>query len=186
MQEKVSPDDWRDGGTRMSKGRRLAAEVGDLLRRRRETVALAESCTGGLVSAAMTSVPGSSDYVWGGVTAYSAAAKQTMLELESSVLARHGTVSRETTEALAVAVRSISEATYGMAVTGWAGPDGGTEVDPVGTVYVALAAARGCETRRLCLDGHRMEIRERAVRAALEWLRDELLGEDRSGEETGR
>jgi nicotinamide-nucleotide amidase len=184
MLEDVSPDNRLDGLGQVSVLGRLAATVGDLLRQHGETLALAESCTGGLVAAVMTSVAGSSDYLWGGATVYSAAAKRTMLDLEDSLLAQHGTVSRETTGALAAAVRALADATYGLGVTGWAGPEGGTEADPVGTVYVAIDSARGSETRRFCFEGDRTEVREQAVRAALGWLRDELLEADRPAEET--
>jgi len=167
---------------RMSTGHRIATTVGELLRQGQASLALAESCTGGLIAAAMTTVAGSSDYLWGSAVVYSAAAKQTMLGLDDAILDEHGTVSRETTAALAAEVRRISGATHGLAVTGWAGPGGGSDVDPVGTVYLALASADGSETRRCSFAGDREAIREQALVSALEWLQHKLSERSRAGD----
>jgi len=157
-------------------GHRIAAAVGELLRQRRESLALAESCTGGLIAAAMTTVEGSSDYLWGSAVVYSAAAKQTIVGLDQAILDEYGTVSRETTAALAAGVKEISGATHGLAVTGWAGPGGGTEADPVGTVYLAISSPDGVDTQRLSFKGERQEVRELALMSALEWLHLKLAG----------
>jgi len=167
---------------RISTGHRIATTVGELLRQGQASLALAESCTGGLIAAAMTTVTGSSDYLWGSAVVYSAAAKQTMLGLDDAILDEHGTVSRETTAALAAEVRRISGATHGLAVTGWAGPGGGSDVDPVGTVYLALASADGNETRRCSFAGDREAIREQALVSALEWLQHKLSERSRTGD----
>ena len=170
----------------MSAGQRAAATVGALLRQRHESLALAESCTGGLIAAALTDVAGSSDYIWGGAVVYSVAAKQTLLGLDGKSLDLHGTVSHETTAALAQGVRRISGATHGLAATGWAGPGGGTEDDPVGTVYLGLASADGTETRRCSFSGGRKEVREQAVVSALEWLQDNLAERKRAEDRATR
>ena len=159
---------------RMIDGRRLASTVGELLRQRQESLALAESCTGGLIAAVMTTVAGSSAYLWGSAVVYSAQAKRAMLGLDESFINQHGTVSVETTAALAVEVKRLSGATHGLAVTGWAGPEGGGSADPVGTVYLALASPDGNETRRFSFAGAREAVREQALLSALEWLRDKL------------
>ncbi len=170
----------------LSAGHRIATTVGNLLRQRQESLALAESCTGGLIAAAMTTVAGSSDYLWGSAVVYSAAAKQTILGLDDEILDEHGTVSGETTAALALNVRRISGATHGLAVTGWAGPGGGTEADPVGTVYLALASPDGSETRRCSFAGDRNAIREQALVSALEWLQHKLSERRREGNQAAR
>jgi PncC family amidohydrolase len=165
--------------TCMSTGHRIALTVGELLRQRQESLALAESCTGGLIAAAMTTVAGSSDYLWGSAVVYSAEAKQAMLGLDDAILDEYGTVSGETTAALAAEVKRLSGVTFGLAVTGWAGPEGGNDADPVGTVYLALASPEGSETRRFSFAGDREAVREQALVSALEWLQDKLSERNR-------
>ena len=181
MDETDSGDRGPDDLEPLAAGRQLAARVGESLRQRRESLALAESCTGGLIGAAMTTVAGSSDYLWGSAVVYCAAAKQRMLGIEDSILDEHGTVSLETSAALAAAVKRISGATYGLAVTGWAGPGGGTEADPVGTIYLALASPDDLQTRRCCFDGDRDVVRVRTLVTALEWLQGKLVELNRVG-----
>lgn len=159
-----------------SAGERLRSLARALIPRLRDegaTLATAESCTGGLVAAALTDVPGASDAFWGGTVVYTKAAKLTLAELEPGVLQQHGTVSAQTSEALADAVRRRSGATYGLAVTGWAGPtaeDGGR----VGDVYAALAHAGGRRSRAWSFDGDREAIRAQAAAAALAILQEGL------------
>ena len=160
---------------------RLAREVGELLRRRGETVALAESCTGGLIAAALTTIPGSSDYVWGGAVVYSFASKVKLVGLDIPFLRDNGTVSETTTQALAFGMRDRSGATYGLAVTGWAGPDA-EPPEELGTVYVAYSKdPEILESRPYRFEGGRQEIRVAAAKAALEWLRDVLRETDEEG-----
>ncbi len=160
---------------------RLAREVGELLWRRGETVALAESCTGGLIAAALTTIPGSSDYVWGGAVVYSFASKVKLVGLDTPFLRDNGTVSETTTQALAFGMRDRSGATYGLAVTGWAGPDAESP-EELGTVYVAYSKdPEILESRRYRFEGGRQEIRVAAAKAALEWLRDVLRETDEEG-----
>ncbi len=157
--------------------RTLAGEVGGILVGKRETVATAESCTAGLVSATLTRVPGSSDFFWGGVVVYAATAKVELAGLDPELLEEHGTVSATTTEALAEAIRDRSTATYGVAVTGWAGPTAGPG-EVVGRVFVAVADQRGVVSRRRDFDGDRDAVRAAAVEAVLNLLRQRLAGSD--------
>lgn len=134
------------------------------------TVGLAESCTGGLVAAAITEVPGSSGYFLGGIVAYANSAKEALLGVPAATLAAHGAVSAQAARAMAQGAQARFGATIAAGITGIAGPDGGTAEKPVGLVYVGLAGARGVDVRRLQLAGDRAAIREGAARAALEWL----------------
>ena len=153
---------------------RLAEMVGGTLLRKHETVATAESCTAGLVSAALTQVPGASDFFWGGIVVYAADAKIDLAGLDPELLAQYGTVSLATTEALAAAIRERSMATYGVAVTGWAGPlTGPGEV--VGRIFGAVADRHAVVSRRWQFDGDRDTIRVAAVAAVLNLLRQELV-----------
>ena len=152
----------------------LAEMVGGTLLRKHETVATAESCTAGLVSAALTQVPGASDFFWGGIVVYAADAKIDLAGLDPELLAQYGTVSLATTEALAAAIRDRSMATYGVAVTGWAGPlTGPGEV--VGRIFGAGADRHAVGSRRWQFDGDRDTVRVAAVAAVLNLLRQELV-----------
>lgn len=134
------------------------------------TVSLAESCTGGLVAATITEVPGSSGYFRGGVVAYANEAKEALLDVPHSVLAAHGAVSAQVARTMAEHARARFGAALAVSVTGVAGPDGGSPSKPVGLVYVGLAADGGTDVHRFHFEGPRWEIREAAARAALEWL----------------
>lgn len=150
-----------------------AREVGRRLRERGERLAVAESCTGGLLAARLTAVDGASDWMWGGTVVYTADAKARLAGLEPRWLEEHGTVGRETTRALARAARRRSGSVWGVAVTGWAGPTGGTPEDPVGTVYVAVDGPVDRLLRR-GLEGDREAVRAAAVDLALEELLEAL------------
>lgn len=149
----------------------LPAVTIDTLRARRETVAVAESCTGGLVGAALTSVPGSSDVFLGGVLAYANDVKQNQLGVPLELLVEHGAVSEPVARAMAERVRITLGSTWGVSTTGVAGPGGGTADKPVGTVWIALAGPEGTWARRLRLGGDRSLIRRWSVAAALDALR---------------
>ena len=140
------------------------------------TVALAESCTGGLVAATITEVAGSSGYFLGGVVSYANAAKQAFLDVPSGTIAAHGAVSAQVAKAMAHGAQSRFGATFAVSVTGIAGPDGGSAEKPVGLTYVGLAAGDAVDVHRLQLSGARQEVREAAARAALEWLIDAAQG----------
>jgi len=150
----------------------LESVVGHLLRGAGRTIALAESCTGGMVSARLTDVAGSSAWFVGGVVAYSDPVKEALLRVAAGTLARHGAVSEETAREMAAGVRSRLGASAGLAITGIAGPSGGTAEKPVGTVHLALDAADGSRLhRRLALPGDRAMVRRWTSSAALEMIR---------------
>jgi len=154
----------------------MEAVVGRLLRERQATLAVAESCTGGLVASRLTDIPGSSDYFERGAVAYSLSAKTALLAVPPALLAAHGAVSRPTALAMAEGVRRSAGTTFGLATTGIAGPGGGTPEQPVGLVYVALAWEGGSAAREYRLLGEREGIKYRASQMALEFLRRHLLG----------
>jgi len=124
-------------------GDTLSSVVGQLLRQHQHTVAVAESCTGGGLGQALTTMPGSSSYFLGGVIAYSNAVKESLLNVSATDLAEHGAVSPIVAQQMAVGVRDRLGATWGISITGIAGPDGGTEAKPVGLVYIGLAGPEG-------------------------------------------
>ncbi|WP_204261409.1 competence/damage-inducible protein A [Blastococcus saxobsidens] len=141
------------------------------------TIATGESCTGGLLAARLTERPGSSAYVLGGVTAYANTAKQQLLGVDPGVLAEHGAVSPEVARALADGARARFGADLGVGITGVAGPGGGTEAKPVGTVHLCVVGPEGAVAERaLALPGSRSAVRERTVTMALHLLRELLLG----------
>jgi len=136
---------------------------------RRLTMATAESCTGGLIAAACTAIAGSSDWFERGVVTYSNAAKTELLGVPADLITRCGAVSAEVARAMAQGVLAHTPAALALAVTGVAGPGGGSPDKPVGTVWLAWAVRGGvCDTRLLQLDGDRAEIRMRTVLLALE------------------
>jgi nicotinamide-nucleotide amidase len=153
-----------------------ASVLAKLLTRAGATLATAESCTGGLIAQQLTAVPGASTFFIGGVVSYAEKMKMAWAGVPSEVLARHTAVSRETAVAMSEGVRAACGTTYGLSVTGYAGPTGGTPEDPVGTVYCALAA-EGAPTRseRFSLMGDRDRVRLFAATSALELLRQRLL-----------
>jgi len=153
----------------------LEHALGERLRRRGLTLAVAESCTGGLLGGRLTAVPGSSTYFLGGVIAYANALKVRSLGVPSRLLSRHGAVSAECAAAMARGARRELGASLGVAVTGIAGPQGGTAEKPVGTVFVAVSGPGRAETvRRLDVIGPRENVRSRAVTSALRLAYDAL------------
>jgi PncC family amidohydrolase len=134
------------------------------------TVAAAESCTGGLIAEAITSVPGSSGYFLGAVVSYADSAKIRLLAVPAAVIEAHGAVSAQAARAMALAARDAFGSSFAVSVTGIAGPAGGTAEKPVGLTYVALADAAGCEVRRFTWPGDRAANREESAAAALGWL----------------
>lgn len=145
--------------------------VGRLLTERSATIAVAESCTGGLMADRLTDVPGSSAYFDRGIVAYSNAAKIRHLEVPEETIKNHGAVSAETAAAMAEGVRRISGATYGLSTTGVAGPSGGTPEKPVGLVYIGFSHPAGVITRELRLGADRRNNKIRAMLAALNLVR---------------
>jgi nicotinamide-nucleotide amidase len=156
-------------------GADLAAVVLALCRERGLTIGVAESCTGGLLGARLTAVPGSSDVVVGGVIAYSNGLKTALLDVPSGLLEHQGAVSEAVVRAMASGARAATGASVGVAITGIAGPGGGTEEKPVGTVWIASDLEGAVESRRLRLIGDRAEVRQRATQASLEMVRRRVL-----------
>lgn len=146
-----------------------------LLDERGQTVATAESCTGGLLASRITEVPGSSRVFPGGAVSYSNEAKTELVHVPADLIAAHGAVSAEVAEALAQGARRRFGADYGIGVTGIAGPDGGTPDKPVGLVYIAVADASGVEADRNRFIGGRSTVRYRSTQVALTMLRTRIL-----------
>jgi nicotinamide-nucleotide amidase len=159
-----------------TEGETLEQVVGTLLAAREMTVAVAESCTGGLVTSRLTDVPGSSRYVEQAVVVYSNDAKTALLGVPSELIARHGAVSDEVARAMAEGIRTRSQADIGVGITGIAGPDGGSTEKPVGMVVIAVAAAEGTRTRVFRFMGEREPIKRQASQAALDMVRRLLAG----------
>jgi nicotinamide-nucleotide amidase len=155
----------------------LEVVLGRLLAERRLTLATAESCTGGLIAERMTAVPGSSAYLRGGVVAYANEAKTALLGVPEALLAEHGAVSDAVARAMAEGARGRFGTDFAVAVTGIAGPSGGTPEKPVGLVHVALADASGTESRELLFAFDRERNRRLAAQVAMDWVRRRLLGE---------
>ena len=149
--------------------------VGSLLSARHSTLAIAESCTGGLISDRITDVPGSSDYFKGTVVAYSNQIKLDLLNVSREDLDRHGAVSSPVAIQIAQSVRTLAKADYGLGITGIAGPTGATPQKSVGLVYVGLASHHGAYSEEFRFAGDRVIIKRRASQMALDMLRRELL-----------
>lgn len=149
----------------------LEQAVLGLLKERGETLAVAESCTGGLLGGRLTNVPGSSSVFLGGIISYSNAAKQALLGMPEAMLAEHGAVSAPVAEAMARGARERLGADIGVAVTGVAGPEGGTPEKPVGLVYLGLSDGRGERSQRFLFMGGRADVRARSILTALDWVR---------------
>lgn len=152
----------------------LAAVVLDWLRRGRRRLAIAESCTGGMIAARITAVPGASDTFVGGVVAYADAIKRDLLQVPAATLEAHGAVSEETVRAMAEGAQARFGADCTIGVTGIAGPGGGTPEKPVGTVWLAARVGDATRAVQRILPGDREEIRQRAAQAALDLLRRQL------------
>jgi nicotinamide-nucleotide amidase len=160
-----------------AEGDPMEVVVGKLLRENKATIAIAESCTGGLISHLLTNVSGSSDYfLFTGVT-YSNQAKMDVLGVSPDTLAKHGAVSKETVKEMAAGARKLAGATYGIATSGIAGPTGGTKDKPVGTVCIGISSPTETKAFQFCFSfGIRMMNKEIFAMAALDALRRELLG----------
>jgi len=153
----------------------LAGTVARLFQQSGLRLALAESCTGGLIAAMLTTVPGASEFFDRGAVTYSNRAKEEWLKVSPAVLEAEGAVSRECALAMARGIREAAGSDVGLAVTGIAGPTGGTEQKPVGTVFLALVSAQEEKVQGFCLGGDRERIRTLAAHLALDWLRRFLL-----------
>lgn len=153
----------------------LEEVVGALLKQRKLTIGIAESCTGGLIASKITNIAGSSQYFERAVVVYSNASKTGLLGVPGELIDRHGAVSSEVAAAMAEGIRKNAQADIGLSVTGIAGPDGGTEKKPVGLVYIGIASKEGTQTVEHRFLGKREQIRSRAVLAALDMVRKHLI-----------
>jgi nicotinamide-nucleotide amidase len=156
-------------------GRELPAVVGSLLRARGLSLSVAESCTGGLLAARLTEVPGSSAYFERGFVTYSNRSKVELLGVSEELIEAHGAVSEVVAAAMAAGARRSAHADIGVGITGIAGPDGGTPEKPVGFVCIALDGAAGNRVRQALFLGDRERVRHQASQSALEMLRRGLL-----------
>ncbi len=166
----------------MRRGKRLEEDIGILLRQRKATLSVAESCTGGLIAHRITNVSGSSDYFTMGIVSYSNRCKAELLGVPESDIKRYGAVSHRVAQKMAQGVRLRAQTDVGLATTGIAGPLGGSRKTPVGSVFIGLDHRGGTQVRKFRFDGTRREIKEKASQKSLEILLDYLMGRgDTSG-----
>ena len=170
LRERLGPCVYGEGAVTMQE------MVGRALAEKKLTVSLAESCTGGLVGHRITEVPGSSAWFRGAVVVYANELKERLIGVRKETLERHGAVSEETAAEMATGVRKALGSDFGIAVTGIAGPDGGTAEKPVGTVCFGLARAEGTVSHRYQLWGTRDWVKLLASQIALDWMRRGALG----------
>lgn len=162
----------------------LAAAVIKNFRERGLSLSLAESCTGGMIAAALTGVPGASDIFWGSAVTYINSAKEHILGVSSETLERHGAVSEECAREMAEGSRRIYGADLAMSVTGIAGPGGGSYTKPVGTVWFGFSSKNGTEAFRRLFEGDREAVRRQTVEQVLACLIEKCAAEDAHGEGT--
>ena len=153
---------------------KLESLIGELLRNRGWRLAVAESCTGGLIGDRVTDIPGSSTYYVGSVTAYAYNAKVRLLGVEWATLEKYGAVSEQVALQMAVGVRRALAADVGLSVTGIAGPGGGTEDKPIGLTWVGLSVPGQEQVKQFVWDGDRRQNKEKSAEAALQLLIDYL------------
>jgi len=156
-------------------GETMEEIIGKLLTQSSRTVSLAESCTGGLIAERLTDVPGSSRYFMEGAVTYSNEAKIARLGVKPKTLEEFGAVSSQTAEEMAAGMREKAGTDYAISVTGIAGPDGGSDDKPVGTVFIGLSDSRGVRSMKFTFPGDRFMIRWRSSQAALDFLRRRIL-----------
>jgi len=152
-------------------GETLESAVGKALRKKKKTLAIAESCTGGLISDRITDVSGSSDYFLAGLVTYSNRSKENLLAVSKSALQRYGAVSRQAAAQMASGAKRLIKADIGLAVTGIAGPKGGTKAKPVGLVFIAFVDGKKKIVKRFRFKGSRQEIKFQSSQAALDMIR---------------
>jgi nicotinamide-nucleotide amidase len=154
----------------------LEQMVGDLLRKKKKTVSTAESCTGGYISHLLTKVPGSSDYYIGSVISYAYEIKETELRVPHAVIIKHGAVSQPVVEQMAKAIREKYKTDYSISASGIAGPGGGTEDKPIGTVWIAIATPTKVFSEKFLFGNNRERNIQKTANAALNMLKKELEG----------
>jgi len=153
----------------------MAKVVADMLRAQEKILAVAETATGGLLAHAFTDLAGAGKFFAGGCVCYSNESKIQLLDVPECILEQHGAVSAENTVAMATGAAERMGSDYALAVTGYSGACGGTAENPVGTIFIALYSPQGVWSKRLSYPGPRAAVQTRAVNAALDWLRRELL-----------
>lgn len=158
------------------KEKNLEKLIAKLLIKKRKTIAVAESCTGGLLSKRLTDIPGSSQYTKLNVVTYSDAAKNKILHVPKELLKKHGAVSYQVAKSMAIGIKKIAGADIGLSITGIAGPTGGSKEKPVGLVYFGLAKDKEIKFKKMLFgkNSSRDEIRRLATQYALNWLKQEL------------
>ena len=153
----------------------LARVCADMLRASDATLAVAETATGGMLASSFTDLSGATKFFAGGSVCYSNESKMQLLDVPEEILMQHGAVSAENAVAMAAGAAEKLGAHYGLAITGFAGPCGGTNENPVGTMFIALYTQRGVWSKRIRYPGPRQAVKRRAVNFALDWLRRELV-----------
>jgi len=152
----------------------LAQVVGEKLARQKKTLAVAESCTGGLIAKLLTDIPGASEYFTHGWITYSNTAKIRELGVSADLIKKYGAVSEQVAQAMAFCARNIARTDFAIGITGIAGPDGGTEQKPVGLVYISIDSDNGSDTQRCLFSHDRSSVRQMAAQTALNMLRLKL------------
>lgn len=145
--------------------------IAKLLLKKKQTIAVAESCTGGLLSHRLTNIGGSSKFFWLGITVYDNKAKIKLLKIPTSILKKHGAVSHAVATLMAQNVRKILNTDFGIGITGIAGPSGGSKLKPVGLVFIAVASKNDIITQEFHFEGQRLSIKNQAATKALEMLK---------------
>ena len=153
----------------------LEMVIGKLLKAKNNTVCTAESCTGGEIAHMLTSVPGSSDYYKGSVVAYANSVKTQLLGVQEDIIEKNGAVSEKVVEDMAMGARNLFKTEYAVATSGIAGPDGGTEAKPVGTVWIAVASEKGIVTEKRIFGNDRITNIKRFSLAAWNILRKQII-----------
>ena len=155
--------------------RRISALAVRLLKEKQVTVSTAESCTGGLVAKSITDVAGSSAVIAGGMVTYTNRIKTDVLGVDADIIEEHTEVSHACAEAMAERAKAMFGTDYALSATGYAGPGGGTEQDPTGTVYIGIATPNGAHTERICVENAtRAQVRNAVAHYALKMLLDEV------------
>jgi nicotinamide-nucleotide amidase len=149
----------------------IVKQIHNLLLKRKKTIAVAESCTGGLLSTLLTDISGSSGYFILGTVVYSNFSKNLLLKVPLSVIRKNGAVSKVVAEKMAASIRKLAKTDYGIGITGIAGPTGGTIQKPLGTVFIALAGKNKQICQRFIFKGNRTSIRKQAALKALQLLK---------------
>ncbi|MDO8493851.1 MAG: nicotinamide-nucleotide amidohydrolase family protein [Deltaproteobacteria bacterium] len=153
----------------------MSQAIGELLQKRGETMAIAESCTGGALMNCITDIPGASQYFERGVVSYSNESKRDLLGVKEEMITKSGAVSEETVQAMTAGMKKSSGATYAIGISGLAGPSGGSPEKPVGTVFIGLATPTEVEVKKFSYPRDRREFKQLVSATALFWLREKLL-----------